>query len=61
MLRAHVGQGHEAKGVFAALAGMSSHNRLIEPHEIAQLLLSCAQQPVIDGAVLHANLGQLER
>jgi 3-oxoacyl-[acyl-carrier protein] reductase len=61
MLRAHVGHGSEAKGVFTALATMSSHNRLIEPHEIAQLLLSCAQQPVIDGAVLHANLGQLER
>ncbi len=61
MLRAHVGHGNEAKSIFASLAAMSSHNRLIEPAEIAQLLLSCAQQPVIDGAVLHANLGQIER
>jgi len=33
---------------------------LIRPDEIAALLLSCATQPVVDGAVIHANLGQVQ-
>jgi 3-oxoacyl-[acyl-carrier protein] reductase len=61
MLRAHVGKGGDAEPVLRALAAMSSHDRLIQPSEVAALLLTCAQQPVIDGAVIHANLGQLER
>lgn len=32
--------------------------RLIEPDEIARLVFFCAENPVINGAVLHANLGQ---
>ncbi len=35
-------------------------NRLIEPQEIAELLLFCADHAVINGSVLHANLGQLQ-
>jgi NAD(P)-dependent dehydrogenase (short-subunit alcohol dehydrogenase family) len=35
--------------------------RLVEPDEIARLLLFCANNPAINGAVLHANLGQVER
>jgi 3-oxoacyl-[acyl-carrier protein] reductase len=58
MLRAHT-QRDEA--VLHALAAMSGHGRLIHPDEIANLLLSCATQPVVDGAVIHANLGQVER
>jgi len=61
MLRAHVGRGGDPEPVLKALAGLSSHDRLIQPDEIARLLLACAEQPVIDGAVIHANLGQLER
>lgn len=61
MLRAHVGKGGDAEPILRALAAMSAHDRLIQPAEIANLLLACAQQPVIDGAVIHANLGQLER
>lgn len=33
--------------------------RLIEPNEIADLIYFCATHPVINGAVLHANLGQV--
>lgn len=57
MLRAHI---QRDEGVLHALASMSSHGRLIQPDEIAALLLSCATQPVVDGAVIHANLGQIE-
>jgi 3-oxoacyl-[acyl-carrier protein] reductase len=60
MLRAHIGAAGDVDHVLRSLQAMSSHGRLIKPEEIAQLLLSCAQQPVIDGAVIHANLGQVE-
>lgn len=32
--------------------------RLIEPHEIAEFILFCVNNPIINGSVLHANLGQ---
>ena len=35
-------------------------NRLIQPSEIANLVLFAANNPVLNGAVLHANLGQIE-
>ena len=56
MLRAHV-----PADAMAAVAGMSAYNRLIDPAEIAELLHWAAENPVINGAVLHANLGQVER
>ncbi len=40
---------------------MSAFERLISPDEIARTLLFVAQNPVLNGAVLHANLGQVER
>jgi hypothetical protein len=43
-----------------AVASLNSFDRLIDPLEIAELLLWCHQHPVINGAVLHANLGQRE-
>jgi 3-oxoacyl-[acyl-carrier protein] reductase len=33
--------------------------RLIEPGEIAQVIYFCAEHPVINGSVLHTNLGQI--
>ena len=33
-------------------------SRLIEPSEIADTIVFCAESPVINGAVIHANLGQ---
>ena len=35
--------------------------RLIEPREIAETIVFCALHPVLNGAVIHANLGQIER
>ena len=56
MLRAHV-----PADAMATVAGMSAFDRLIEPAEIAETLLFAAEQPVLNGAVIHANLGQRER
>lgn len=57
MLRTHIGVDPTVE---AAIAGMNSFNRLIEPAEIAELLRWAHHNPVINGAVLHANLGQKE-
>lgn len=57
MLRSHIGHDEEILG---AIAGLNSFGRLIAPEEIAGLLLWAHDNPVINGAVLHANLGQKE-
>ncbi len=57
MLRAHLGNDPD---IAAAVAGMNSFNRLIAPEEIAELIRWAHHNPVINGAVLHANLGQKE-
>lgn len=57
MLREHVGQDED---ILAAIAGGVTQGRLIQPQEIADTLWFASQQPVINGAVLHANLGQIE-
>ena len=58
MLRAHVGGDAE---VLKAIAAGVTFGRLIEPAEIAATILFCIDNPVINGAVIHANLGQVER
>jgi NAD(P)-dependent dehydrogenase (short-subunit alcohol dehydrogenase family) len=58
MLLTHLGDNDEVR---AFLEGMSAFHRLIEPKEIAKTLLFCAQNPVINGSVIHANLGQVEQ
>lgn len=57
MLRAHLGDDEQ---VYAAIAAGVTHKRLIEPAEIADAIYFCAQTPVINGAVLDANLGQIQ-
>ena len=39
---------------------MSAYGRLVEPGEIAATILWASKNPVINGSVLHANLGQIE-
>ncbi len=56
MLRQHV-----AADALDAVRRMSAFERLIEPSEIAETILFAARNPVINGAVIHANLGQVER
>lgn len=58
MLREHVD--HDA-GVLEAVSGMSAFGRLITPDEIASTITFCVGSPVVNGAVIHANLGQVER
>jgi 3-oxoacyl-[acyl-carrier protein] reductase len=57
MLRTHVGNDQE---VIKAIGNLNSFGRLIEPSEIADLIVWAHCNPVINGAVLHANLGQKE-
>lgn len=38
-----------------------SAGRLIEPHEIAAFVQFCANHPIVNGSVLHANLGQMNQ
>lgn len=45
----------------AALRSMTGEGRLIEPDEIAAVIEAAADNPVLNGTVLHANLGQRER
>ncbi len=45
----------------ASIAGLSAFDRLIEPEEIADAVAFAARAPVLNGALIHANLGQRER
>ncbi len=58
MLRHHVGGSEE---VLKDIATICTQNRLIQPSEIAETLYFCATNAVVNGTVLHANLGQIER
>ena len=55
MLRTHV-----PDEAMDGVRSMSAFGRLIEPAEIAETIVWSASQPVINGAVIHANLGQVE-
>ncbi|MFV0476428.1 MAG: SDR family oxidoreductase [Parahaliea sp.] len=57
MLRTHLGDNTSLR---ATIASMNAFERLIKPTEIAELLYWAHHNPVINGAVLHANLGQKE-
>ncbi len=55
MLRAHV-----PPDAMDAVRAMSAFGRLVEPAEIADALFWAAHSPVVNGSVIHANLGQRE-
>jgi NAD(P)-dependent dehydrogenase (short-subunit alcohol dehydrogenase family) len=57
MLRAHVGDSQE---ILESIAATSTFGRLIEPEEVAGTIHFAANNPVINGSVIHANLGQVE-
>lgn len=57
-IRAMIGDDPET---LAAIAGLSAFDRLIEPEEIADAVSFAARAPVLNGALIHANLGQRER
>lgn len=56
MLRAHV-----PPEAMDSVQALSAFGRLVEPGEIAAALAWAARSPVVNGSVIHANLGQLER
>jgi len=57
MLRQRAGND---EATLRALRAMTGDGRLIEPDEIAAVLEFAADHPVLNGTVLHANLGQKE-
>ena len=57
MLSDHVGG---SRDILASIASGVTFNRLIEPLEIAKSLQFAAQNPVVNGSVMHVNLGQIE-
>ncbi|NCA70038.1 MAG: SDR family oxidoreductase [Sphingobacteriia bacterium] len=57
-IRALIGGNDE---ILAALTSLSTFDRLIEPAEIAETIAFAARTPVLNGALIHANLGQRER
>jgi len=57
MLRTHIGNDLQVE---SAITSMNSYDRLVRPEEIAELICWTHHNPVINGAVLHANLGQRE-
>lgn len=58
MLRQHVGADEKILQSITARVGA---NRLIQTDEIARLVWFCAHNPVINGAVIDAHLGQIEQ
>ncbi|XXF76968.1 SDR family NAD(P)-dependent oxidoreductase [Myxococcaceae bacterium GXIMD 01537] len=58
MLRARSGGKDE---VLDSMRSMTGEGRLITPSEIAEVIAFAADHPVVNGSVLHANLGQRER
>ena len=58
MLRNHIG--NDAL-VIESISQMNSFGRLVQPEEIARLIVWAHDNPAINGAALHANLGQVER
>jgi len=57
MLRTHLGND---PALIDSIASLNSFNRLIDPDEIASLICWSHDNPVINGSVLHAHLGQRE-
>lgn len=58
MLRAHIGND---QAVIDSISQSVTFGRLITPEEIAETIYFCATNPVLNGGVIHANLGQIER
>ena len=58
MLKEHLGKNPELHDQITATIALG---RLVQPDEIANTLWFCSQNPVINGALIHANLGQIEQ
>ena len=58
MLRDHLGDNQE---IVDSISAMNGFNRLVQPEEIAETIYFCANNPAMNGSVIHANLGQREQ
>lgn len=58
MLREHIGND---ESIIEALSASVAMGRLVKPQEIADTLWLASQNPVLNGAEIDANLGQIER
>lgn len=47
--------------IIASICKTVCAGRLVEPEEIASVIHTVATSPVLNGSVIHANLGQIER
>lgn len=56
MLESHLND----KAKYKLITDKVAFKRLIEPEEIADLILFCSINPLVNGSVIHANLGQIE-
>ncbi len=56
MVRSHISDPE----VLQAIGANNGFSRLVQPEEIAETVWFCAANPVINGSVIHANLGQIE-
>lgn len=50
---------HTSKKDINLIKQLVAAHRLIEPDEVAKFVYFCAHNPILNGAMLHANLGQL--
>ena len=58
MLKQHLGGDTE---LMHEIGSQNSFGRLVTPDEIASVITWAHQSPVVNGTVIHANLGQMER
>ena len=52
---------HVPEEALESIASMSAFGRLIDPDEIADAIVWVTENPVLNGSVIHANLGQIEQ
>lgn len=57
MLRERAGNDEALMKKFASMA---AYDRVVQPREIAELLLHVAMMPYLNGSIIHANYGQIE-
>lgn len=58
MLREHIGNNEE---IIKSLESIICAGRLVKTEEMAEMIYFCSNNPVINGSVIHANLGNIER
>lgn len=58
---AMLGPGLAVPGFAQTVLDMVSFGRLLEPEEVADIVVFATRSPALNGSIIHANLGQRER